>query len=96
MKAKIKQLKKDKEVYNKGIEKRDKRIKNLLSDCEKLQDEKKESQIRIGMLFSYEKKYFEMIDALNYERKRVSDRDNLINQLIEKVSELGENSEAFR
>ena len=48
------------------------------------------------MLFSYEKKYFEMIDALNYERKKVSDRDNLINQLIEKVSELGENSEAFR
>ena len=93
MKAEIKQLKEDKEVYNKYIKKRDKRIKNLLSDCEKLQDEKKESQIRIGMLFSYEQKYFEMIDTPNYERKKVSDRDNLINQLIEKVSELGGNSE---
>ena len=86
----------NKEVFFKGIEKRNKKIKNLLIDYEKLQAEEKESHKRIGELFPYEQQHFELIDAVNKERQRVFDRDNLINQLIEKVSELGENPEQFR
>ena len=68
MKATIKQLKEDKEVFFKGIEKRNKKIKNLLMDYEKLQAEEKESHKRIGELFPYEQQHFDLVETVNKER----------------------------
>ena len=49
----------------------------------------KEKKDQIDSLLKFKEQHDGMVDTVNKERQKVTNRDNLIYQLIEKVDELG-------
>ena len=92
----ITELKLKADKYFNAVLKRNQKISLLEKAVENLEAKEKDSHARIEKLSYYEEQHSGLIACITKERQNVTDRDNLINELIRKVSEIDGNPDVLR